>query len=105
MRFTFIDSFLSTQSQDQYEIQRSLTILTYWYKKKKKRKARFLSLCTIDIFGQIILCFVRCPIGWKIAVSLVSSHQKLVAYFAPNVTFKNVSRHCQIFPQYKIVHS
>lgn len=38
MRFTFIDSFLSTQSQDQYEIQRSLTILTYWYKKKKKEK-------------------------------------------------------------------
>lgn len=130
--------FLSTQSQDQYEIQRSLTILTYWYTMKNtvwdlhlfaKNPSKLknydcqplrvgiayyiivnmsgfsASLHPIDIFGQIILCFVRYPIGWKIAVSLVSSHQKLVAYFAPNVTFKNVSRHCQIFPQYKIVHS
>ena len=34
MCFTFIDSFLSTKSQDQYEIQRSLTIPTYWYTMK-----------------------------------------------------------------------
>lgn len=69
MRFTFIDSFLSTQSQDQYEIQRSLTILTYWYKKKKKRKAQYEISTCLQKKPQNLKTMTANPSGWALPIT------------------------------------
>lgn len=63
MCFTFIDSFLSMKSQDQYETQRSLTIPTYWYTMKNTVRDPHL------FAKKTLKTMIANPSGWALTIT------------------------------------